>query len=630
MTSASCKFVRDPNRDSSNAPLDGQVLRKLLATAAGVELYTIPLYMSALYSIQGFRKYTVDDPGGSGSFNGYWPGMGPTAPVGIPVDPNSGTNSPANQRAFNAIFSVYIQEMFHLQLAGNLWAACCKGASSEENGKVKLVAPSYPPKSANSHVIPCIGDLKNTKDPLFHDVTVALDQLNENQIKLFMAIESPDWIVSDNWPKPPYASVEDVPDDFGSIGHLYEAIDYYLTLEYSDALEDQPIRLWDYVYDPDAHQVNAFMVGKQEDYPFPVTLDGLGNDPELAQAHALQMVDAIIDQGEGGSKTEPGVPDTYIPQHSNYAPGIQRRWDHDSHYERFKFVHENLQEVETWPTWLSRQSDPAAPFVWTDFLGSGSEDHDVPAQQQFGELLAEAYNNEATAASVDKLLSESFVSILNAMTACWNSDAPFPYAAMQALSSRVSPVWASVGSNGGTGPTFNGDVPPLDIPAKADTPYPGHVKAHACQGLNLCHGLDINHDQSKGPGEGSCALAVGHTCGNSNSCAGQGGCGYPAVPSYNDHNGKSPPNLVPSDPSQGAGAGGCGAPIPMAQVFHNTTDPKIKDASGNEVSGSVWNRARSLFLDRALADAAIDQQKYDELKSNPPKPTSLRVVLPPS
>ena len=79
-------------------------MRKLLAAAAGVELYTIPLYMSALYSIQGFQKHTVDNPDGSGSFEGYWPGMGPTKPVGISVDPNARNNSPENQPVVNDRF----------------------------------------------------------------------------------------------------------------------------------------------------------------------------------------------------------------------------------------------------------------------------------------------------------------------------------------------------------------------------------------------------------------------------------------------------------------------------------------------------------------------------------------------
>ncbi len=75
-----------------------------------VELFTIPLYMGTLYSIQGTHQITAK---GQSYFKGrLWPGGATTA------NPKT-----ANETAFNIIFSVFIQEMLHLQLAANMATA---------------------------------------------------------------------------------------------------------------------------------------------------------------------------------------------------------------------------------------------------------------------------------------------------------------------------------------------------------------------------------------------------------------------------------------------------------------------------------------------------------------------------
>ena len=75
-----------------------------------VELFTIPLYMGTLYSIQGTHQITAK---GQSYFKGrLWLGGATTA------NPKT-----ANETAFNIIFSVFIQEMLHLQLAANMATA---------------------------------------------------------------------------------------------------------------------------------------------------------------------------------------------------------------------------------------------------------------------------------------------------------------------------------------------------------------------------------------------------------------------------------------------------------------------------------------------------------------------------
>ena len=126
-------------RDLTNLAVDRAALFTLIQTAVNVELFTIPLYMTALYSIRG--TYPAPSDG-----QNTWPGLRP--------DPTASTPS---QRAFNAIFSVYVQEMLHLQLAGNIASAMGLPPALE--------APVY-----DGTTLPCIGDLKNM--PGYEDVRV--------------------------------------------------------------------------------------------------------------------------------------------------------------------------------------------------------------------------------------------------------------------------------------------------------------------------------------------------------------------------------------------------------------------------------------------------------------------------
>ena len=94
-------------RDPSQKGTDRAALRAIAQAAVEVELFTIPLYMASMYSIQGMHQITSH---GSDFYTGrLWPGSATTA------QPTS-----ANERAFNVVFSVFIQEMLHLQLASNI------------------------------------------------------------------------------------------------------------------------------------------------------------------------------------------------------------------------------------------------------------------------------------------------------------------------------------------------------------------------------------------------------------------------------------------------------------------------------------------------------------------------------
>src|SRR5260370_12171569 len=94
-------------RDPSNRDLDKSALQALAQAAINVELFTIPLYMVSMYSIQGMHQITSK---GNNFYQGrLWPGMAPSR------TPESDPN-PTNSLTYNHVFSVFIDEMLHLEL----------------------------------------------------------------------------------------------------------------------------------------------------------------------------------------------------------------------------------------------------------------------------------------------------------------------------------------------------------------------------------------------------------------------------------------------------------------------------------------------------------------------------------
>ena len=96
-------------RAPENKDLDAAALQAIAQAAINVELFTIPLYMVSLFSIQGMHQITS---GGNDFYQGrLWPGAAPSP------DPENDPVNPTNALAFNHFFSVFIDEMLHLQLA---------------------------------------------------------------------------------------------------------------------------------------------------------------------------------------------------------------------------------------------------------------------------------------------------------------------------------------------------------------------------------------------------------------------------------------------------------------------------------------------------------------------------------
>src|SRR5215212_6772331 len=95
-------------RDPSNRETDKAALQAIAQAAVDVELFTLPLYMVSMYSIQGMHQITSK---GNDFYRGrLWPGAAPARDPG---------RCP-NDAAFNHFCSVFIDEMLHLQLASNI------------------------------------------------------------------------------------------------------------------------------------------------------------------------------------------------------------------------------------------------------------------------------------------------------------------------------------------------------------------------------------------------------------------------------------------------------------------------------------------------------------------------------
>lgn len=255
-----------------------------LQKAVYLELWTIPLYLTAAYSLQV--------PGCSAQ---HPPAL---QPVRSPKNPNRSRE----QVAFNHIYSIAVQEMLHLELASNLFIALfgAKGHSPKFTGEW---APSY------GHFPPWIGV----------KASIDLAAVSDAQMSLLATVETPEPKAdpAPNGPQPVY----------DSIGQFYKAIEQGI---------DQ---LWDQLYDPSVdlrqRQKSEFADPKYkgDDYTgFSATIAG---DSVTAREQADRMIEAIIGQGEGSRG--PFIAPDLRPEE------LDDLEDHVSHFARFRLVQAMLK-----------------------------------------------------------------------------------------------------------------------------------------------------------------------------------------------------------------------------------------------------------------------------------------------
>lgn len=210
-------------------------LEKALNVAIAVELFTIPVYLSAANSIvQQNRNDKI-------------------IPVTIEDGQATDGTKTENFSAFNVIMSVAVQEMFHLTLACNL----CNALGFRPN----IVAPDLDnPPSCLSPIkgMPVRGTLNDLIDTM-----IAIEKPDEQYI------EPPKDPLSTNGPI-------NYQESYKSIGDLYHALAYGVK------------KFWAYDKENDQYQKNNFQGKYQKINQIIKTLDD-----------ALIAMACIVEEGEG-------------------------------------------------------------------------------------------------------------------------------------------------------------------------------------------------------------------------------------------------------------------------------------------------------------------------------------------
>ncbi len=680
MVSASAQAARDP----SNKATDAAALRAIAQAAVEVELFTIPLYMTALYSIQGLHQITS---AGNSFYQGrLWPGPATTAAPATP-----------NEKAFNIVFNVFIQEMLHLQLASNMATTINLNGAAPEYDSKALMNPDthgwtcYGPALT---VIPHIIDLRDTINQ--QDVKVNVGGLTREQLKLFLAIEQPDGIaradiqpdkIGDYFPKVPFANWQkgqDLPM-FGTIGYMYQCYFDYLNLKYSDGST-----LWADVFYEGGQQNDEFNQFDGSGHPM---REFMGFEasvaqtyPDIAFAQMGLMMDAITDQGEGSTLVEklhlahaanlqavrpqyqasmpalrsdyPSYNDTGELQPSADAAARGENDRHD-HYECFReILHHYVDEVVLWPAWLAKHGPWTAADLTTP---SYKPNPQVPPPEDVAGALNLLAKPPPGSPDYYKLLSQASAGAIAGVTTVldkyWSAQAqatspvPFPFPSMSGSGDRMAICWAVFGK-----------APDLSIGLD---PPKDKVLYHSCQG--------IDYNATGGQiGRNSCAeVTVFHSCKGSNGCHAQGGCGFvqlttgggncsssmstanakstrefglasravaPEAP-YKTMGGCNPfagPSYSPPGDNKCQTFGGCAVPISASQVFPRSGNMQLYKFV-NGADGWTAQELTGQTIDFAVGENVHDiaWKAYFEVMQPgtippPPKPTPLRLAFPPS
>ena len=679
------------DRPVSFKEIDEQALHAIVQAAVNVELFTIPLYMTSLYSLQGMHE--INSKGNNFYEGRIWPGMAATA------KPQT-----ANEKAFNAVFSVFVAEMLHLQIISNLAKVIgydpkftCEPLQDEETYAWKCYGD-------DKTILPHILDFEDCIAP-YNQIKVKTGAMNVEQLHLFLAIEqtendaekvlNPEKISKysekapfDNW-KPG----TDLPW-FGSIGNMYLQLWNYLSITYTDGTT-----LWDIVFekgkvgsDP-AVQKEIFNPERMEPKPHPDPLDP-GSDEypgiatsiqntasEAALLDAMNMINGITDQGEGGgvikemldrmNKSKSAnehinldiVQDQFRPscpvlrnKYPSYtasgadAPSAKAdardQFGKMDHFETFAFVLGLIKEggIVTWDQWHAQGNSWTAESLQTAVYDP-AHNPQLPASADIaGALNRLKLNDTAEGANFD-LFSRASTGAIAGVTKVLNDyfknpKTKFPYPSMGGSGDRMSICWAIFGKAPNIGLGISSPLdPPID---RTEHLY------HACQGMSL-------DDTLKDDPEKCATTGVYHTCKGSNDCKTEGGCGfvqttkgggicgaslaafYKTQPGWPEAN-----NLLFSPPADNAckALGGCAVPISASQMY-----PELKE--GDEYRMQLYDFGDKPGFNPKSFDV-LDYEKgelvYDvawkayravlEKRGLPvpekPKPSDLRLAFPPS
>ena len=276
-----------------------------LQQAIDLEFWTIPLYLSALYSIEGLDELERDDH---------------------PV-------------AAKLLAAVAIQEMLHMELVCNLANAL--------GHEPTISRPRYD----DVQRIPFIQPDPNQLPSELHGFEVRIGPLDENQLKLFCAIEFPDSPVRDPWEEK---------QAYDSIGEFYEALRIGVAHHWDACFIGEDVARW---------QVGVF-----EGYTPKLNPDIGFSQTIVDRDSALNAIDAIIAQGEGAS--EANIPPQFEPPRQHEASDAKPGWFEPqlSHYQKLSIILGNLDHLPAVYPLLPQDNAQAEAQVqlselFTDLLG---------------------------------------------------------------------------------------------------------------------------------------------------------------------------------------------------------------------------------------------------------------------
>ena len=644
-------------RDPSCKGIDKAALWAIAQAAVEVELFTIPLYMAGMYSIQGMHQITSQ---GNDFYKGQlWPGPGTNSK---PTTPNG--------RAFNIVFSIFIQEMLHLQLASNMataigWTPKFTGKPlQDENGGWLCFGPDL-------SVIPHIIDLRDTKT--FSNTVVNLGALTAKQLQLFLAIEQPDadarkdidpGKISKYFPTAPFEGWQegDPLPMFGTIGWMYQCYFDYLNIKYADGTT-----LWDYVYSPNGQQndlFNNFSAGHpmREFMGFETTVALTYSN--IAFQQVGEMMNAITDQGEGSilKKPEPNllqaVESKYqptmkalesdYPRYSdtgNLTPSADAvaRGDNDmrDHYERFQDVLEMINDVVTWPDWLKQHGPWTAQDLQTPDYPTTPK-YSIPTTAQIAEALnslADGAGAQANYTLLSQAAGGAIAGVTTVLESFWSatdqakSPVAFPFPSMSGSGDRMAICWAVFGK-----------APDLSI--GLDPPQPG-VLYHSCQGLD--------YNPGSNPGGNQCApVTVFHSCRGSNGCRARGGCGFvqpvtgggncsaklltdtaKGTRTFGGCNPFAGPHYSAPGDNKCSTFGGCAVPISASQLFPKSGVMDLFSFVKNDAGDWTSVPAGAITFGEGESVHDVAWTAYNKVMNIPdpppaPPPTTIRLAFPPS
>jgi hypothetical protein len=652
-------------RGVENKDVDKSALQALAQAAINVELFTIPLYMVSLFSIQGMHQITSAK---NDFYQGrLWPGAAPSP------NPDADPINPTNALAFNLFFSVFIDEMLHLQLASNIAKAL--GIMPTYNSSM-LQDKNYgwTCYGPDNTVIPHILDFKDAI-PEYSDIRVKLDALNLEQNRLFLAIEENEddarsiidkSKIDKYFPKVPFANwkAENTETDlppFGTIGWMYKCLWQYMEIEYTDGTT-----LFGYVFNRGTLERDLFNTSNsyhQPEYPLMPTMASGEITVRSAMENILNMINAITDQGEGSGVASwirmmrgqleyapvkeqfqpsedalnfdyPNYTDTGAKDNPSGDTTARSQSGGKDHHDRFLAINDllNTGKVVTWDQWHSSGNQWTAEMLKT----STYDQNKWPLPP--AEDVAAALNNLKADANNYGIFSQvatgSIAGITRVLSGFWtNENTAFPSPSMYGSGDRVSICWAVFGKY-------------PDI-TQGIAEKSGGILYHACQALSL-----DNQGNSCAP------VAVFHSCRGSNDCKAEGGCGFVQLVGQTSiicGNKVLKDNLKPVPPLQKildlysapsdntcAGYGGCAIPISASQLYPApdadnptaqgkmevfdlgaATPVKLEDINysmGDKVYDIAWN-------------AYIEVLKSRKVNPLPEKPTvdsDLRLAFPPS